>query len=180
MTNLVAVFFKFRLMFTRTGTQLSLCLPSISLLQIVARYKIKFFLILFCYGIKVVLKPHRAILNLFQSPIKKIRYCICRDPCHYSFIQYHLKTLRSDILWRPGDSSVPRRETSKSRWQKQPKKPALPEYCSRSGHSSPRVLTKLLRAKRNWSVNCVLETWDINFYGVNVRNREDGIHLFYE
>ena len=141
------------LMFTRTGTQWSLCLPSISLLKIVARCKIKLFLILFCYGIKVVLKPHQIILNFFQYPIKKIRYYNCRDPGHYSFIQYHLKTLRSDVLWRPGDNSVPKRETSRSSWQKQPKKPALAEYCSRSGHSSPRVSSKFLRANRNWSVN---------------------------
>ena len=82
--NLGAVFFNCHLMFSRSGTELSLCLPSISLLKVFARYAIKVFLILISYCTEVVLKPHQIILNLFQFSMKKLSCSNCQDPVHYS------------------------------------------------------------------------------------------------
>ena len=82
--NFGAVFSYYRLLFSHSGTELSLCLLSISLLKVLARYGIRKFFILICYSIKVVLKPHQSILNLFQFSIKKICCCNCQNPVHYS------------------------------------------------------------------------------------------------
>ena len=71
----------------------------------------------------------RSYLNLikvfwiyFNSQSKKhLVLQLPRPSSLFSSLQYHVKTLISDILGRPSDNSVPRREISKSSWKKKRK-----------------------------------------------------------
>ena len=127
----------------------------------------------------------RSYLNLnklfwiyFNSQSKWFGVATAKIQFIIPFTQYHLKTLRSDMLRIPSDNSVPRRERWKSSWKNRPKKAAMAEHCS--GHSISLESTKLLRARGNLNNNRVLEAWEVNFCGLNVLNQDNDIHLHHE
>ena len=128
------------------------------------------------YNIKVALKPHHTIGNLFPKPKDPVpkdqtRGAIYSIPCEVCDKSYIGETKRK--------FSTRLKEHQKAVEKKHSHKSALAEHCLHSGHTISWESAKILRTSTNWRNRRILEAWEINTCR-NPLNRDDGMHLPHE
>ena len=128
------------------------------------------------YSIKVALKPHHTIGNLFPKPKDPVpkdqtRGAIYSIPCQGCDKSYIGETKRK--------ISTRLKEHQKAVVNKHSHKSALVEHCLHSGHTISWESSKILCTSTNWHNRCILEAWEINTCR-NPLNRDDGMHLPHE
>ena len=125
------------------------------------------------YNIKVALKPHQTIGNLFSKPKDPVpkdqaRGVIYSIPCKVCDKLYIGETKRK--------FNTPLKEHQTAVEQKHPKKSALAKHCLQSGHTISWESSKILRASSSWRTQHLLEAWEINTCKSPL-NRDDGMYL---
>jgi len=127
-------------------------------------------------AIKVALKPHHTICNLFpkpKDPVPKDQTpgTIYSIPCQVYVKSYFGEMKRKFSTWL--------KEHQKAVVNKRSHKSALAEHCLHSGHTISWESSKMLRTSTNWRYRSILEAWEINTCR-NPLNCDDGIHLLHE
>ena len=128
------------------------------------------------YNIKVALKPHHTIGNIFPKPKDPVRkdqtrgaiYSIPCEVCDKSYIGETKQKFSTRL-----------KEHQKEVEKKHSHKSALAEHCLNSGHTISWESAKILRTSTNWRNRRILEAWEINTCR-NPLNRDDGMHLPHE
>jgi len=128
------------------------------------------------YNIKVALKPHHTIGNLFPKPKDPIP----KDQTHGAIYSIPCQGCdRSYIGEMKQKFSTRLREHQKAVVNKHSHKSTLAELCLHSGHTISWESSKILRTSTNWHNRHILEAWEIKTCK-NPPNCGDGMHVLHE
>ena len=128
------------------------------------------------YKIKVALKPHHTIGDLFPKPKDPVlkdqtRGAIYSIPCKVCDKSYIGEMKQKFSTWLTEHQKVVENKHSH--------KSTLAEHCLHSGHTIYWESSRILRTSTNWHNRCILEAWEINTCR-NLLNHDDGMHLLHK